>query len=49
MVTEVDIPGASLGNRGPETLKVAGLKFCLCCRGATGLSRLKTKVEYIRQ
>ena len=49
MVTEVDIPGASLGIHGPETLKVAGLKFCLRCRGATGLSRLKTKAECIRQ
>ena len=48
-LTEVDIPGASLGNRDPESLKVAELKFWLRCRGATGLSRLKTKAEYVRQ
>ena len=40
---EADIPGASLGDRNPEALKVKELKFWLRCRGATGLSKLKTK------
>ena len=44
-LAEVDIPGAALGNRDPEVLKVAELKFWLCCRGATGLSNLKTKAD----
>ena len=48
-LTEADIPGASLGNRDPEALKVAELKFWLRCRGATGLSKLKTKADYVRQ
>ena len=48
-LTEADIPGAALGNRDPEALKVAELKFWLRCRGATGLSKLKTKADYVRQ
>ena len=48
-LTEADIPGASLGNRDPQTLKVAELKFWLRCRGATGLSKLKTKADLLRQ
>ena len=48
-LTEVDIPGAALGNRYPEALKVAELKFWLRCRGAMGLSKLKTKADNIRQ
>ena len=48
-LTEADIPGASLGNRDPQTLKVAELKFWLRCRGATGLSKLKTKANLVRQ
>ena len=48
-LTEADIPGASLGNRNPEALKVAELKFWLRCRGAKGLSKLKTKAEYVQQ
>ena len=48
-LTEADIPGASLGNRNPEVLKVAELKFWLRCRGAKGLSKLKTKAEYVQQ
>ena len=47
-LTEADIPGASLGNRDPEALKVAELIFYLHCRGATGLSKLKTKADYVR-
>ena len=48
-LTEADIPGASLGDRNPEALKVAELKFWLRCRGATGLSKLKTKADCVRQ
>ena len=40
---EADIPGASLEGRAPEALKIAELKFWLRCRGANGLSKLKTK------
>ena len=46
---EADIPGASLGDRNPEALKVTELKFWLRCRGATRLSKLKTKADYVRQ
>jgi len=45
-LTEVDIPGAALD---PEALKIAQLKFWLRCRGATGLTKLKTKADYVRQ
>ena len=48
-LTEVDIPGAALGNRDPEPLKVAELKFWLRCQRATRLSKLKTKADYVRQ
>ena len=44
-----DIPVAALGNCDPEALKVAELKFWLHCRGATGLSKLKTIADYVRQ
>ena len=33
-LTEVDIPGASLGDHNPESLNVKELKFWLRCRGA---------------
>ena len=46
---EADIPGASLGSHDPEALKVAELKFWLCCRGATELPKLKTKADHTRQ
>ena len=46
---EADIPGAALENRDPEVLKVAELKLWLHFRGATGLSKLKTKADYVRQ
>ena len=46
---EVDIPGASLGDHNLEALKVKELKFWLHCRRATGLSKLKTKVDCVRQ
>ena len=48
-LTEADIPGASLGERDPEKFKIAELKFWLRCRGATGLTKLKTKADYVRQ
>ena len=49
VLTEADIPGASLEGRAPEALKVAELKFWLRCRGAVGLSKLKTKNEYVQR
>ena len=48
-LTEADIPGASLGNRDPQKFKIAELRFWPRCRGANGLSKLKTKADYIRQ
>lgn len=51
-LTEVDIPGSSLGSHKPEALKFTELKFWLrnlCCRGVTGLSKLKTKADYVQQ
>ena len=47
-LTVDDIPGASLGNREPEKFKVAELRFWLQCRGASGLSKLKTKADYVQ-
>ena len=43
-----DIPGASLGDREPEKFKIAELQFWLQCRGACGLSKLKTKADYVQ-
>ena len=43
-----DIPGASLGDREPEKFKIAELRFWLQCRGARGLSKLKTKADYVQ-
>ena len=34
ILSEKDIPGASLDGRKPENLKIAELKFWLACRGA---------------
>ena len=48
-LTEADIPGASLGNREAEKFKITELRFWLQCRGAGGLSKLKTKADYVRQ
>ena len=48
-LTEADIPGASLEGQAPEALKIAELKFWLRCRGASGLSKLKTKSDYVQQ
>ena len=46
---EADIPGASLGGRTPEALNIAELRFWLRCRGASGLSKLKTKSDYVQR
>ena len=46
---EADIPGVSLDGRAPEALKIAELKFWLCCRGASRLSKLKIKSDYVQQ
>ena len=48
-LTEADIPGASLEGQAPEALKIAELKFWLRCCGASGLSKLKTKSDYVQQ
>ena len=48
-LTEADIPRASLGNCKPEKFKIAEHRFWLQCRGADGLSKLKTKADYVRQ
>ena len=48
-LTEADIPGASLEGRAPEALKIAELKLWLRIRGATGLSKLKTKSDYVQR
>ena len=48
-LTEADIPGASLGERPPEALKIAELKFWLRCRGASGLAKLKTKIDFVQR
>ena len=45
---EADIPGASLGGCDQEKFKIAELKFWLCCCDATGLTKLKTKLDYGR-
>ena len=47
-LTADDIPGASLGDREPEKFKIAELRFWLQCRGARGLSKLKTKADYVQ-
>ena len=47
-LTKADIPGASLGGRDPEKFKIAELKFWLCYRGATGLTKLKIKADYVK-
>ena len=47
-LTEADIPGASLSDRDPEKFKIAELKFWLRCCGATGLTKLKIKADYVR-
>ena len=47
-LTKGDIPWASLGGRDPKKFKIAEVKFWLRCRGATGLTKLKTKADYVK-
>ena len=47
-LTEADIPGASLGGHDFEKFKIAELKFWLRCRDTTGLTKLKTKADYVK-
>ena len=44
-LTEVDIPGASLGGKRPEDVTVPGLKRWLACRGASHSGRKAELVE----
>jgi len=44
---EANTTGTFLDDRPPEALKVAELKLWLSSRGATGLSKLKTKSDYL--
>ena len=50
-LTEADIPGASLwaslGGRDPKKFKITELKFWLRCQGSMGLTKLKTKADYV--
>jgi len=48
LLTENDIPGASLGRRNPSELKNDELKFWLKCRGDPGKG-LKTKAELVKR
>ena len=48
ILTENDIPGASLLGRKPEELSNSELKFWLKCRGDTGKG-LKTKAELVKR
>ena len=48
VLTEDDIPGASLCGRNPEQLKNEELRFWLRCRGDVGKG-LKTKAELVKR
>ena len=48
ILTEDDIPGASLAGRNPSSLTNEELKFWLRCRGDL-LKGLKTKAQLIKQ
>ena len=48
VLTEDDIPGASLPGRKPSELKNDELKFWLRCRGDPGKG-LKTKAELVKR
>jgi len=41
---EIDIPGASLGNRDPSSLKIPELKHWLICRNASTKGK---KVDFV--
>ena len=48
ILTENDIPGASLNGRNPSSLKNEELKFWLRCRGDS-LKGLKTKACFVKR
>ena len=48
ILTEDDIPGASLAGRNPCSLKNEELKFWLRCRGDS-LKGLKTKAQLVKR
>ena len=48
ILTEDDIPGASLAGRNPSSLKNEELEFWLRCRGDS-LKGLKTKVQLVKR
>jgi len=48
VLTEDDVPGASLSGRKPSELKNEELKFWLRCRGDPGKG-LKTKAELVKR
>ena len=48
ILTEDDIPGASLAGRNPSSLKNEELKFWLRCRG-NSLKGLKTKALLVKR
>ena len=48
LLTEDDIPGASLAGKNPSSLKNEELKFWLRCRGDS-LKGLKTKAQLVKQ
>ena len=48
ILTEDDIPGASLAGRNPSSLKNEELKFWLLCRGDS-LKGLKTKAQLVKR
>ena len=48
ILTEDDIPGASLAGRNPSSLKNEELKFWSRCRGDS-LKGLKTKAQLVKR
>ena len=48
VLSETDIPGASLKGRTPSVLKNDELKFWLKCRGDS-LKGLRTKAQLVKQ
>ena len=48
LLSEDDIPGASLCGRSPANLKIDELRFWLKCRGDPSKG-LKTKAQYIKR
>ena len=48
ILTEEDVPGASLAGRMPSQLKIEELKFWLLCRGDS-CKGFKTKAEFMKR